>query len=111
MHQYLSNFENVKQIADALYTARKKNSRECIVIKELNKFRYKREEILNEVDIMNMVQNENSVNLYDFKEEENNCYIIMERCNFSLLEYLNNRNSAFSIKEIRTILDQLNNTF
>ena len=107
----LKDYEDIEPIADGLYTARKKNSKEIIAIKELNRFRYKRELIDNEVEIMKTLQNENSVTFHKFIEGKNCCYIVMEYCNLNLEDYLNHRNSPLTYKEVRTILDQLNNTF
>ena len=60
---------------------------------------------------MQLIQNENSVTLHDFLKEENNFYILMEHCTSNLKDYLDKRNSQLIYKEVKIILDQLNNTF
>ena len=72
----------------------------------MNTFRFKKELFKNEVKVMQLIQNENSVTLHDFLKEEN-----MEHCTFNLKDYLDKRNSQLIYKEVKIILDQLNNTF
>lgn len=60
---------------------------------------------------MQLIQNENSVTLHDFLKEENNFYILMEHCTSNLKDYLDKRNSQLIYKDVKIILDQLNNTF
>ena len=49
--------------------------------------------------------------LHDFLKEENIFYIVMVCCTSNLKEYLDKRNSQLIYKEVKTILEQLNNTF
>ena len=77
----------------------------------MNTFRFKKELFKNEVKVMQLIQNENGVTLHDFLKEENNFYILMEYCTSNLKDYLDKRNSQLIYKEVKTILEQLNNTF
>ena len=62
----------------------------------MNTFRFKKELFKNEVKVMQLIQNENSVTLHDFLKEENNFYILMEHCTSNLKDYLDKRNSPLT---------------
>ena len=96
-----------------VYRAKDKNNGLYVAIKEIIKERFDNpQEILErEVEIMKKIKNENSVNLKEVIETNDFFYIIMDYCEYNLQTYLNQkRNDSLSIKEIKQILIQLNNT-
>ena len=85
-----------------------------VSIKEINKDKFKKEKgiLKNEVNIMEKMKNENSVNIREVIESNDYYYIIMEYCEYNLEEYINQkRQTPLSINEVREVLNQLNNTF
>ena len=56
-------------------------------------------------------ENINTVQFYEYFENENEFTIVMELCDENLLELITKKNEVFSAQEIREILLQLNNTF
>ena len=64
----------------------------------------------DEINIMlNMNECENSIKYYGFFIEENLIYLIMELCDCSLAQMI--KEKKLNIKEIKEILEQLNNVF
>ena len=55
--------------------------------------------------------NNNSIKYYEFYNTNENLIIVMELCDTSLQQLLNDRKDGFNEGEIRDILNQLNNTF
>ena len=85
-----------------------------VSIKEIirEKFKKEKEILKNEVDIMEKMKNENSVNIKEVIESNDYYYIVMEYCEYNLEEYINQkRQTPLSINEIKEVLNQLNNTF
>jgi len=86
---------------DVYYTT-KKNSNLIFATKKLNKKRTMspshKSYFLNEIEILKTTDHENIIKLHEFKNSENNFYMIMEYCNGgSLQDYFNNyflKNSA-----------------
>ena len=112
------NYSNFLKIGygtyGTVYRAKDKRNECYVAIKEIikEKFDIQKEIIQNEVEMMQKLQNENSIN---FKEviESNSCfYIVMEYCEYNLQSYMSlKRNTPLSINEIKKVLTQLNNTF
>ena len=71
--------------------------------------------LLNEIDYMKICSknntNNNSIKYYEFYNTNENLIIVMELCDTSLQQLLNDRKDGFNEGEIRDILNQLNNTF
>ena len=85
-----------------------------VSIKEIIKDKFKKEKgiLKNEVEIMEKIKNENSVNIKEVIESNDCYYIIMEYCEYNLEDYLNQKGETpLSINEIKEVLNQLNNTF
>ena len=64
-----------------------------------------------EIEIMKLCECENSIKFICDFESDNNLNIIMELCDKDLLCYLYERNTAFTVDEIRETFLQLNNAF
>ena len=119
-----------------VYKGRDKNTKELRAIKVLDiekieedlSSQYEREEIKEqlklyiegfkeEFEIMKLCSNNNnnSVKCYEYFNNENNFVIIMELCDYNLLQLLNKRldekGKGFNKEEIYDIMIQLNNTF
>ena len=70
-------------------------------------------EDLNEEEIKNMKllnECENSITLFGYFKENNFFYLIMEKCDSNLDKIINDK-KKLNIKEIKEILEQLNNVF
>ena len=71
--------------------------------------------LLNEIKYMEICSknntNNNSIKYYEFYNTNENLIIVMELCDTSLQQLLNDRKDGFNEGEIRDILNQLNNTF
>ena len=79
-----------------------------VIIKELNKTIFKRL-YKNEIEIIKLLNCENSISLIEELEDELNYYIIIELCLFSLKKYIDQINqNKLSINEIKNILIQIN---
>ena len=98
-----------------VYKATKKNSNEVYAIKKIsieNLNENETQEIQEIQKIINMkVLNdcENSIKYFGYFQDENFIYLIMELCDYSLNNLL--RSKSFNAKEIKEILEQLNNVF
>ena len=90
----------------AVYKAKKKNTEEFYAIKRFKIENFKEEEI-NNMSFMNKC--ENSIKYYGYFKEDNLIYLIMELCDNSLDKIL--KDKKFNMKEIKEILEQLNNVF
>ena len=89
-----------------VYKATEKNTGKVYVIKRFlkeNSF----EEELQKMELMNKC--ENSVKYFGYFEYKNFIYLIIELCDCSLAQIINNK--KLNIKEIKEILEQLNNVF
>ena len=111
------NYSNFLKIGSGtygiVYKAKDKTNGLYVAIKEIIKERFEQQNeiIEREVEIMKKLKNENSVNLKEVIETNDFYYIIMDYCEYNLQTYLNQkRNDSLSIKEIKQILIQLNNT-
>ena len=99
-----------------VYKGTNKETQKSVAIKKISKNNEKiNREFLEkatklEVNNMKICKSENSVELYDFYEDDDNYIIIMEFCDGRLLDYLNNR-WGFSPEEIYEIFSALNKTF
>ena len=67
-------------------------------------------EIMKKIEGKNE-ENENVVKYYEYFENEKEFAIVMELCNYTLLDYLTKKEKPFNLEEIYNILSQLNNTF
>ena len=96
----------------AVYKATRKNSNEIYAIKRIPIDDLNENEIQENQEIINMnLLNEckNSIKFFGYFQEENFIYLIMELCDCSLNEIIKTKN--FNAKEIKEILEQLNNVF
>ena len=91
-----------------IYKAQNKKTGNLVAIKEILK--KKNKQYLNEIDVMNRINNENSILLIETFNTKDFFYIIMELCICNLEEYINMRNKGLSINEIKEVLTQINNT-
>jgi len=109
-----TNFERIGIGSYAIvYKAQNKQTKSYVAIKEIDKNRYKllTKAILNEIEIMNIIKNENSVQFKSKIDSKDYFYIIMDLCINNLEEYIKSRENDITIKEIKEVLTQLNNTF
>ena len=91
----------------------KEDLKESLCIDEINEDDF-REEIIKfnrELENMKMCHCENSVEIYDYFDEEKEFVIVMELCDNNLFKELAKTKNGFSAKEIKEILLQLNNAF
>ena len=91
----------------AVYKATEKNTGKIYAIKrikieDLNEEEIKIMELLNEC--------ENSIKLIGYFKEKNFYYLIMEKCDYSLDKKIKEK-KKLNIKEIKELLEQLNNVF
>ena len=87
--------------------------KESLCIDEINEDVF-REEIIKfnrELENMKMCHCENSVEIYDYFDEEKEFVIVMELCDNNLFKELAKTKNGFNAKEIKEILLQLNNAF
>ena len=70
-------------------------------------------DIKNEINNMNICgkNNINSIKYYESFQNENEFVIVLELCDYSLRDLINQKNKIFYSDEIHEILNQLNNTF
>ena len=98
----------------AVYKATKINSKEVYAIKRIsieNLNEHEIEKIIEEeITSMNLLKEcENSINFFGYFKEEKYIYLIMELCDYNLEQIINEKKG--NIKEIKEILEQLNNAF
>ena len=89
-----------------VYKGKEKNTGKVYAIKRFSKENLFEEELKN-MKIMN--ECENSVKYFGYFERNNLIYLIMELCNYSLAQKI--KNKKLNDKEIKEILEQLNNVF
>ena len=91
----------------------KEDLKESLTIDELNEDDFKQEIIKfnRELENMRICHCENSVEIYDYFDEEKFFVIVMELCDNTLFKELAKTKNGFSAKEIKEILLQLNNVF
>ena len=91
----------------------KEDLKESLTIDELNEDDFKQEIIKfnRELENMRICHCENSVEIYDYFDEEKFFVIVMELCDNTLFKELAKTKKGFSAKEIKEILLQLNNVF
>ena len=91
----------------------KEDLKESLTIDELNEDDFKQEIIKfnRELENMRICHCENSVEIYDYFDEEKYFVIVMELCDNTLFKELAKTKNGFSAKEIKEILLQLNNVF
>ena len=91
----------------------KEDLKESLTTDELNEDNFKQEIIKfnRELENMRICHCENSVEIYDYFDEEKYFVIVMELCDNTLFKELAKTKKGFSAKEIKEILLQLNNVF
>ena len=91
----------------------KEDLKESLTTDELNEDNFKQEIIKfnRELENMRICHCENSVEIYDYFDEEKFFVIVMELCDNTLFKELAKTKNGFSAKEIKEILLQLNNVF
>ena len=115
--EYCNNYTNFERIGIGsyanIYKAQNKQTKSYVAIKEIDKKRYNEltKVIFNEVEIMNIIKNENSVNFKSKIDTKDYFYIIMDLCIINLEDYIKSRENKITINEIKEVLIQLNNVF
>ena len=91
-----------------IYEAKDKSNNINVIIKEidLNKYSLYKHESFN-IEILNQIKTENTVNIIDSYKNNDKYYIIMEKCE-NLESYA--KRKTFSPEEIRKLLNQINGT-
>ena len=89
-----------------VYKAKDKSTNIDVIIKEIDLNKYSENESFN-IEILNQIKTENTVNIFDSYKTENKYYIIMEKCE-NLESYI--KRKPFSLEEIRKLLNQINGT-
>ena len=86
---------------------------ECIKLDIENEFNKINELLINEVNNMKICgnNNKNSVQIYQYFENNKEFIIVMELCDENLMTFLKRKRETIGINEIYNILIQLNNTF
>ena len=64
-----------------VYKVRRKNDKEIRALKEIKKKSLKVSELKNEINILKKIDHPNIMSIYEFFEDENYLYIVMEYCN------------------------------
>ena len=108
--EYEGNLVAVKKIKKEQL---KEDLKESLCIDEIEEDDFK-EEIIKfnrELENMKICHCENSVEIYDYFDEEKEFVIVMELCDNTLFKELAKTKNGFNAKEIREILLQLNNVF
>ena len=109
------NYSDIQRIGGGtfgtVYRAKNKKTLHYVAIKEIDKHRLPKEQIVREIEMMNKMKNENSICIKDTIDSTDYFYIIMDLCGFNLEEHLKMRETSVSIDEIRYIFLQLNNVF
>jgi len=105
------NYTNFEKIgigsSGKVYKALNKQTNSYVAIKEIDKHNY----IINEVEKMNIIKSENIVKFKSKIDSKDYFYIIMDLCINNLENYIKSRENDITIKEIKEILNQLNNVF
>ena len=105
------NYTNFEKIgigsSGKVYKALNKQTNSYVAIKEIDKNNY----IINEVEKMNIIKSENIVKFKSKIDSKDYFYIIMDLCINNLENYIKSRENDITIKEIKEILNQLNNVF
>ena len=115
--KYCNNFEKFEIIGEGsysnIYKTQNKKTKSYVAIKEIDKRRYKSltKVIFNETEIMNIIKSENSVQFKSKIDSKDYFYIIMDLCIYNLEDYIKSRENDITIKEIKEVLNQLNNVF
>ena len=116
IEKYCINYKNFERIGigrySNIYKTQNKNSGKYVAIKEIDKSRFKM--LVNEkydTEIKNIMNNEYIVKLTAKINTRNYFYIIMDLCIINLYDYIKNRENYVTIKEIKEMLNQLNNIF
>jgi serine/threonine protein kinase len=81
-----------------------------IALKVIDKDKVNRNDFENEYKAMNILENENVVKFYGKFEDKENYYLIMEKCDSNLYDYIKNK-KGLTVDEIRIIITQLNKAF
>ena len=91
-----------------IYKAKDKSKNIDIIIKEidLKKYSLYKNESFN-IEILNQIKTENTVNIFESYKIDDKYYIIMEKCE-NLESY--DKRKPFSPEEIRKLLNQINGT-
>ena len=91
-----------------IYKAKDKSKNIDVIIKEidLNKYSLLYNHKSFNIEILNQIKTENTVNIFDSYEIDDKYYIIMEKCE-NLESYVKR---PFSPEEIRKLLNQINGT-
>ena len=82
-----------------------------VIIKKIDKLKTKEELFNREIEIIKKMKCKNSVEYYDHYNDNDYYYIIMEKCDEDLNDFLEKNNGSLSETMIKNILIQLNEAF
>ena len=103
-----NEYESVENLSNKVFKAKKNNSNEMFVIKQIIGQRRISLENRNKIKQLN---SEHYIKIIDIIEEEYSIFIIMELLDYDLENYLKNKNNEFSIKDLWLLLSQLKDVF
>ena len=118
--KYLEKKKIGKGAFGDVYEAINEETSEKVAIKKINKqkmrkgvkdYDYYVTSLKREIDSMKKCKCENTVELYDFYEDDENFVMVMELCDTSLSDNFKVRKKAYTANEIYEIFSDLNNTF
>ena len=81
-----------------------------VVIKKIDKKKIEEKIFIREIKAMKEINCKNSIEIYDYYDDDNYYYIVMEKCDEDLFDLLDKK-KGFSENEIKNIFLQLNNVF
>ena len=111
-NDFLEKYKEITQMSSnnysIIYKAKDESKNVDVIIKEidLNKYSSHKHESFN-IEIVNQIKTENTVNIIDSYKIDDKYYIIMEKCE-NLESYA--KRKPFSPEEIRKLLNQINGT-
>ena len=101
-----NEYESVENLSNKVFKAKKNNSNEMFVIKQIIGQKKISLENRNKIKQLN---SEHYIKIIDIIEEEYSIFIIMELLDYDLENYL--KNNEFSIKDLWLLLSQLKDVF
>ena len=100
-----------------VYKAINIHTNQYVALKRINKHEITQdkksfeESLKREINNMKICKCKNSVEFYDFYDEEDDYVIIMELCDKSLADYIEGKQRPLSVEEIYEVFSNLNNVF
>ena len=109
------NYEIIHQIGQGswscVFYGRNTKKNKEVAIKKIFKHGSVKLKINKMIDMMKTINCKHSIQFYEYYEDSKNYYIILELCQFTLYEYINDRGGKLEIKVIKDILIQLREVF